>query len=136
MTLIDFDKKELLDISHALLSYRTDSTVIREGGLTDEQKERYKRLTSLIEKVSQLRNVCDCGGKTNWYIIENKGSYVMSDEEIKTFITTFKSFMNHASVEEMNYLRRESTRKYKQLYYKNQAKKLGVSYDYFISEFT
>ena len=29
MTLIDFDKKELLDISHALLSYRTDSTVIR-----------------------------------------------------------------------------------------------------------
>jgi len=45
MTLIDFDKKELLDISHALLSYRTDSTVIREGGLTDEQKERYKRLT-------------------------------------------------------------------------------------------
>ena len=69
MTLIDFDKKELLDISHALLSYRTDSTVIRKGGLTDEQKERYKRLTSLIEKVSQLRNVCDCGGKTNGYII-------------------------------------------------------------------
>ena len=64
MTLIDFDKKELLDISHALLSYRTDSTVIRKG-LTDEQKERYKRLTSLIEKVSQLRNVCDCGGKSN-----------------------------------------------------------------------
>ena len=60
----------------------------------------------------------------------------MSDDEIKTFITTFKSFMQHASVEEMNYLRRESTRKYKQLYYKNQAKKLGVSYDYFISEFT
>ena len=57
MTLIDFDKKELLDISHALLSYRTDSTVIREGGLTDEQKERYKRLTSLIEKVSQLKNL-------------------------------------------------------------------------------
>ena len=65
MTLIDFDKKELLDISHALLSYRTDSTVIREGGLTDEQKERYKRLTSLIEKVSQLKNFCDCGCKSN-----------------------------------------------------------------------
>ena len=60
----------------------------------------------------------------------------MSDEEIQTFITTYKSFMKHADVEEMNYLRRESTRKYKQLYYKNQAKKLGVSYDYFISEFT
>ena len=48
----------------------------------------------------------------------------MSDDEIKTFITTFKSFMQHADVEEMNYLRRESTRKYKQLYYQNQAKKV------------
>ena len=60
----------------------------------------------------------------------------MSDEEIKTFITTFKSFMQHADVEEMNYLRRESTRKYKQLYYQNQAKKHNVSYDYYLSEFT
>ena len=60
----------------------------------------------------------------------------MSDDEIKTFITTFKSFMNHARVEEMNYLRRESTRKYKQLYYLNQSKKHIVSYDYYISEFT
>ena len=60
-----FTSNELLDIAHALVCYRTDSTVIRKGGLTDEQKERYKRLTSLIEKVSQLRNVCDCGGKTN-----------------------------------------------------------------------
>ena len=51
----------------------------------------------------------------------------MSDEEIKTFITTFKSFMQHADVEEMNYLRRESTRKYKQLYYQSQAKKHNVS---------
>ena len=40
MTLIDFDKKELLDISHALLCYRTDSTIIdpKGDGLTDEQK--------------------------------------------------------------------------------------------------
>ena len=60
----------------------------------------------------------------------------MSDEEIKTLITTFKSFMQHADVEEMNYLRRESTRKYKQLYYKSQAKKHGVSYDYYLHEFT
>ena len=60
----------------------------------------------------------------------------MSDEEIKTFITTFKSFMKHADVEEMNYLRRESTRKYKQLYYQNQAKKHPVSYDYYLHEFT
>ena len=66
MTLIDFDKKELTDIAHALLCYRTDSTIIDpQGSLSDEQKAKYKRLTSLIEKVSQLRNVCDCGGKTN-----------------------------------------------------------------------
>ena len=66
MTLIDFDKKELTDIAHALLCYRTDSTIIDpQGSLSDEQKAKYKRLTSLIEKVSQLRNVCDCGGKSN-----------------------------------------------------------------------
>ena len=60
----------------------------------------------------------------------------MSDEEIKTFITTFKQFINNAEVEEMNNLRRESTRKYKQLYYQSQAKKHNVSYDYYLSEFT
>ena len=60
----------------------------------------------------------------------------MSDEEIKTFITTFKQFMNHADVEEMNYLRRESTLKYKQLYYQRQARVHNVSYDYYLHEFT
>ena len=60
----------------------------------------------------------------------------MSDDDIKTFITTLKSFMQHADVEEMNYLRRESTRKYKQLYYQSQAKKHNVSYDYYLHEFT
>ena len=60
----------------------------------------------------------------------------MSDDEIKTFITTLKSFMQHADVEEMNYLRRESTRKYKQLYYKSKATLHNVSYDYYLSEFT
>ena len=57
MTLIDFNKKELLDISHALLCYRTDSTIIDpQGSLSDEQKAKYKRLTSLMEKVSEVRN--------------------------------------------------------------------------------
>ena len=62
-----FTKNELLDIAHALVCYRTDMTIIdpKGNGLTDKQKERYKRLTSLIEKVSQLRNICDCGGKSN-----------------------------------------------------------------------
>ena len=58
MTLIDFDKKELLDISHALLCYRTDSTIIdpKGDGLTDEQKEMYVRLSDLMQKVSEVRN--------------------------------------------------------------------------------
>ena len=66
MTLIDFNKKELTDIAHALLCYRTDSTIIDpQGSLSDEQKAKYKRLTSLMEKVSQLKNLCDCGGQSN-----------------------------------------------------------------------
>ena len=58
MTLIDFDKKELLDISHALLCYRTDSTIIdpKGDGLTDEQKAFYVRISDLMEKVSEVRN--------------------------------------------------------------------------------
>ena len=58
MTLIDFNKKELLDISHALLCYRTDSTIIdpKGDGLTDEQKAMYVRLSDLMEKVSEVRN--------------------------------------------------------------------------------
>ena len=58
MTLIDFDKKELLDISHALLCYRTDSTIIdpKGDGLTDELKEMYVRLSDLMQKVSEVRN--------------------------------------------------------------------------------
>ena len=58
MTLIDFDKKELLDIQHALLCYRTDMTIIdpKGNGLTDEQKALYYRLSDLMEKVSEVRN--------------------------------------------------------------------------------
>ena len=52
-----FTSNELLDISHALLCYRTDSTIIDpQGSLSDEQKAKYKRLTSLMEKVSEVRN--------------------------------------------------------------------------------
>ena len=50
----------------------------------------------------------------------------MSDDEIETFITTFKSYMERASVSELNYLRRESNRKYREMYYQSQAKKHNV----------
>ena len=62
MTLIDFDKKELLDIHHALLCYRTDMTIIdpKGNGLTDEQKAFYHRLSNLMEKVGNVRKMCTC----------------------------------------------------------------------------
>ena len=40
----------------------------------------------------------------------------MSDAEIEEFIKTFKSFMDHASVEELAYMRRETTRKCNETY--------------------
>ena len=53
-----FTSNEILDISHALLCYRTDSTIIdpKGNGLTDKQKEMYVRLSDLMEKVSEVRN--------------------------------------------------------------------------------
>ena len=63
-------------------------------------------------------------------------SMELTDDEINSFITTFKSYMERASVSELNYLRRESNRKYRQMYYINQAKQHNVSLDYYISEFT
>ena len=53
-----FTENELLDISHALLCYRTDSTIIdpKGDGLTDKQKAMYVRLSNLMEKVSEVRN--------------------------------------------------------------------------------
>ena len=53
-----FTSNELLDISHALVCYRTDSTIIdpKGDGLTDEQKAMYTRLSDLMEKVSEVRN--------------------------------------------------------------------------------
>ena len=125
MPLINLSKEELKKIEFYLLK-ETDP----KGRFTDPL------VVSILEKIGNLDDLCECGGKSNWYIIMKSRELSMSDEEIKTFITTFKSFMQHADVEEMNYLRRESTRKYKQLYYQNQAKKHNVSYDYYISEFT
>ena len=72
--------------------------------------------------------------KTNFtFILMNEP---LSDKEIETFITNFKSYIERASVSELNYLRRESNRKYRQMYYTHQAKKHKVSLDYYISEFT
>ena len=60
----------------------------------------------------------------------------LSDKEIETFINCFKDFIQRAEVEELNFLRRESQRKYREMYYQSQAKEHNVSLDYYISEFT
>ena len=61
---------------------------------------------------------------------------LMSEPEIEQFIIVFKSFMDHASVEELNYLQREAKREYNKRYFEYKAKQLGVSTDYYIAEFT
>ena len=60
----------------------------------------------------------------------------LSDKEIETFINCFKDFIQRAEVAELNYLQRESGRKYRQMYFNNEAKRLGIPLDYYLSEFT
>ena len=60
----------------------------------------------------------------------------LSDKEIETFINCFKDFIQRAEVAELNYLQRESGRKYRQMYYTNEAKRLSIPLDYYLSEFT
>ena len=60
---------------------------------------------------------------------------VMSDSEIAEFIKTFKSFMDHASIEELAYMKRETTRKCNETYYKRRAKEMNVEFDYYMKEF-
>tara|TARA_B100001996_G_scaffold357162_1_gene320944 strand:- start:1182 stop:1367 length:186 start_codon:yes stop_codon:yes gene_type:complete len=59
----------------------------------------------------------------------------MSEPEIEQFVILFKSFMEHASVEELNYLQREAKRKYNLAYNTYKANELGVTMDYYMSEF-
>ena len=47
----------------------------------------------------------------------------------------FKSFMNRADVEIVNYFRRESQIIYNKTYYHKCAEDVGVSLDYYLEEF-
>ena len=44
--------------------------------------------------------------------------------------------MQHAEVEELNYIRREAHRQYQKSYYLHKATELGITLDYYIAEFT
>ena len=60
----------------------------------------------------------------------------MNDDDIKQFIECFETFMDRADVEILNYMRRETHRKYQQSYYEHKAAELNVAVDYYIQEFT
>ena len=58
MPLINFTKEELSKIEYYLLG-ETDPIV-----------------TDILEKIANLDDLCECGGQSNWYIIQHKwGSY-------------------------------------------------------------
>lgn len=51
-------------------------------------------------------------------------------------MSLLQDFMHRAEVEELNYIRREANRQYQKSYYSYKAKELGITLDYYISEFT
>ena len=57
MTLIDFDKKELLEIYRALEYKRWEECSLP---LNKKTEAIHKNLTQLMEKVSQARKMCTC----------------------------------------------------------------------------
>ena len=60
----------------------------------------------------------------------------LTEDEIAHFISLFQDFMQHAEVEELNYIRREASRQYQKSYYLHKATELGITLDYYIAEFT
>ena len=60
MPLVNFTKTELqyIEVALYMLSQEKDGEVLHSD-------ESIKNIESILEKVGQLKNVCDCGGKTN-----------------------------------------------------------------------
>jgi hypothetical protein len=59
----------------------------------------------------------------------------MNDQDIEMFMKAFNDFMEHVSVEEQNYVRRESIRKYTKSFFEKKASELEVTVDYYMQEF-
>ena len=65
MPLINLSKEELKKIKFYLLQ-ETDP----KGRFTDPL------VVSILEKIGNLDDLCECGGQSNWYIIQHKwGGY-------------------------------------------------------------
>ena len=62
MPLINFTKEELYKIMECI------------NGDADSYGDTV--CESILDKIANLDDLCECGGKTNWYIIQHKwGSY-------------------------------------------------------------
>ena len=59
MTLIDFTKDQLSIIETSL-----------EASLKYADSEYISEVDNILEKIKNLDNICECGGKSNWYIIQ------------------------------------------------------------------
>jgi hypothetical protein len=59
----------------------------------------------------------------------------MNDSDILEFISAFDDFMKHSEEQIDAYHKREEAKKYTEKFYKKKAAKLGVTVDYYISEF-
>ena len=65
MTLIDFTKDQLSIIQTSL-----------EASIKYADSEYISEVNNILEKIGNLDYLCECGGQTNWYIIQHKwGSY-------------------------------------------------------------
>lgn len=60
---------------------------------------------------------------------------MMNEQDIEMFMKAFDDFMKHASVEEKNYVRRESSREYTKAFFEKKAAELEVTVDYYMQEF-
>ena len=65
MTLINFTKDQLSIIQTSL-----------EASIKYADSEYISKVDNILEKIGNLDDLCECGGKSNWYIIQHKwGGY-------------------------------------------------------------
>ena len=65
MPLINFTKDQLSIIQTSL-----------EASIKYADSEYISKVDNILEKIGNLDDLCECGGKSNWYIIQHKwGGY-------------------------------------------------------------
>ena len=61
--------------------------------------------------------------------------FLMNDQDIEMFMQAFDDFMENATIEEKNYVRREAAREYTKSFFEKKASELEVTVDYYMQEF-